>query len=336
MAIELTKVIELAKKEGIRAAILVCLSAVVLGVGDQFTARIVPKVSSLIENLIYPPQLVLQFSDPVDLETDGVNFIDMAKNLAVETKVKFQTVPNSRRTIIVNIALGDYILILTRKTDGQIRKLNKSVKFQSSVQSLDINTSDSNWEIPNELALDTGNSTAVSPADVSQFLVGTRWSTIPEDYSLLSRIESKNAKSILAGALAEVGTYEFGSLIEKNRIAKYWKSVPSWTGNTIGTAWGSAFLSWAVERSDLASPMSASYLSWKNWGVSVAADKISPGMIVIYSRPGFPESSSMLVAGIVLRVNKDCMDIITGNVADRVVITCVTAKPVDVRWKFED
>jgi hypothetical protein len=72
----------------------------------------------------------------------------------------------------------------------------------------------------------------------------------------------------------------------------------------------------------------ASFLKWRDWGIDVPPSELGPGMVAVYrldTAAGLPQSTSRLLVGVVLRRQPDCIETIIGNVADRVVITCVAA-----------
>ena len=70
-----------------------------------------------------------------------------------------------------------------------------------------------------------------------------------------------------------------------------------------------------------------------NWGDTVAAAELGPGMIAIFrlTRTDIPEVRSRLLVGVVVR-RQNCVEVVLGKVADRVVLSCVAADSLtDVR-----
>jgi hypothetical protein len=122
---------------------------------------------------------------------------------------------------------------------------------------------------------------------------------------------------MLANALAEVGTYERGTNREKQRILSYWDATDS---QPLQRLWAGAFVAWIVKQAGMQLPNGPAALSnWRSWGDGVSADAASPGMIGIFTIPGLPSGNR---GGFVLRRQHDCIEIVAGNVGNRVVITC--------------
>jgi uncharacterized protein (TIGR02594 family) len=135
--------------------------------------------------------------------------------------------------------------------------------------------------------------------------------------------------------LAEVGLFENGSDREKHRILSYWEAAaPGWADHVSmdgvqSYPWGGAFLGWILKQAGVEPPASAAaFKSWLDWGDEVMPGAIAPGMIAVFrlrDTSQVREAASGLLVGLVLRSRPDCIEIIAGNVADRVVVTCVAA-----------
>lgn len=106
------------------------------------------------------------------------------------------------------------------------------------------------------------------------------------------------------------------------------------TNITVGSPqvpWGGAFLNWVMLQAGTSAPGSAVFTSWLSWGESVPVERAAPGMVVIFDFPRLPEARSRLLVGILMRKKADCVEIIAGNVVDRVVLTCVAGTIKSVR-----
>ena len=109
--------------------------------------------------------------------------------------------------------------------------------------------------------------------------------------------------------------------------------MPGWAGPTDTLAWGATFVSWVIDRARLAPPDgAAAYASWRNWGVLVSPELATPGMVAIFNRPA-GGSQPRYTAGIIVRQRETCTEIVAGNLGDRVAVTCVNGKPLEVRWR---
>jgi hypothetical protein len=132
--------------------------------------------------------------------------------------------------------------------------------------------------------------------------------------------------------MGQVGVTDGGSEADRNAIGTYWETVhPPFL--PAGDPWGGAFLGWAMYKAGVEPPaQSASFLSWQTWGKSIPIDRGEPGMVGIFDFPGLRQAPSKLLVGIILRRKPECTEVIVGNIANRVVITCVAVPLKAVRW----
>jgi uncharacterized protein (TIGR02594 family) len=187
------------------------------------------------------------------------------------------------------------------------------------------------WRNPDALTADISAPSEAPPGQPATpvSLAGTRWKTTGDDFAVLATVSDNVARSMLGLSLLEVGVDEHGPAPDKARIKEYWQSVPSWKGNTDNIAWSGAFLSWVASSAGVVSPQSAAHMAWLNWGSSTDREHAKPGMVAIFKRASGAPSN--LVVGVILRVQPDCVEVIGGNFADHVSISCVGLDVVDVR-----
>jgi hypothetical protein len=187
------------------------------------------------------------------------------------------------------------------------------------------------------IELRSGAQIALGRNESSSRLSNTRWTATEQDFSLIGSIDSGVLRSTLANALIEVGVFEKGSEREKRQIVQYWGAAgPEWsktTVNDLSAPWGGAFLAWIVRQSGAQPPNSpASFFSWQKWGDDVPPILMTPGMIAVFKldiASELPQARSRLLVGVFVRRQAGCIEIIAGNIADRVVITCVAENLLD-------
>ncbi len=331
-AIDLKGLTTTFKSQGARTALIALATTLALGVVDQFTARIIPQATAAIDNFLDPPNFVMRFSQPVEIEANGIELRDSGADPEGAAPVAYRV--EAPRLVVVAAPPGSYIVLLRRNMGGDRQLLVEAVLVKDKGQSVSVDTSDGNWvsSAALEQAGDQGGEPAQPDAPPS-FLSGTRWTTTADDFAAIPTLPDRNARSVLAIALAEVGTHEFGSEPERARIREYWATVPGWAGPTDTLAWGATFISWVIDRARLAPPDgAAAYASWRNWGVLVSPELVTPGMVAIFARPG-GGSQPRYTAGIIVRQRETCTEIVAGNLGDRVAVTCVSEKPLEVRWR---
>jgi hypothetical protein len=100
---------------------------------------------------------------------------------------------------------------------------------------------------------------------------------------------------------------------------------------SVTTPWNATFVGWAVRQAGAEPPKAApAAASWRLWGEEVNPASMTPGVVAVFG-PDAP-ATKISFAGIMLRRQPDCIEVVAGNVADRVVITCIkTSKLVSAR-----
>lgn len=328
--IDLNETLATLKRSGPRTALIAVATTIGLGVADQFTGRIIPTLTAGIENFLDPPSFILRLSAPATLAPDGIALREIGADASEARPAPFRT--ENAKLLVVRARPGNYILVLRRTADGVPQELREPLTVKESGQVLTLDTGPANWASVAELDQPASSAVAGS-TPAGAFLIGTRWTTAPADFAGLPAIEDRVARSALAIALAEVGTNERGGEQDLARIRQYWSAVPGMGDAPISLPWSAAFIAFVIERAGLSPPPGAAAgQSWRGWGQPVPAEAISPGMVAVFARPGAATSPARLTVGIVVRRRPDCTEIIAGNIADRVVITCVSQPPIEGRW----
>lgn len=196
-----------------------------------------------------------------------------------------------------------------------------------------INTAPSQWTSRTAL-------TSLPPGSgaISDGASRTRWVSAPSDAEALAATEGRSA-AILRAALGQLGVWDEGGDADRKAINAYWEAARAAGGlapspsDSSWTLWGGAFLAWAVAQGGGSPPSNAAaFRSWRDWGVSKQPSEARPGMIVVVEtgQRQAPAPSGLMV-GIYLRRHADCVEIVTGNMADRVAVTCVRGKVLDFK-----
>jgi hypothetical protein len=205
-------------------------------------------------------------------------------------------------------------------------------KIERSGEAWQVDSTERNWAIAAELTSGINSSGplkahAETPSTGSSQLSNTRWAVTEQDYAVLAQIDDKVSRSLLSTALNEVGIFEFGTDWEKQHIASYAKAAgPPWSTSDQHFPWGGAFVAWAVSQSYISPPSQpAAFGNWQHWGNQVPTNSLKPGMIGIFELKGaeVPQAASRLLVGPILRRQPDCIELIIGNISNRVVISCV-------------
>lgn len=312
------------KQNGLRLTIISVVSTICLGVADQFTSRVIPSLASRIDSFFDPPRFFLTFNPPVDLAS-GVTLTPFGADGTVAVK------KSGERGLTAQAGPGVYELRVQRTQNAVAQELVDTKAIDKPGQLWTVDASERNWA--NAAALrGGGGSTTVSgsganptspPSPASSVaLASTRWTLTEADFAVLAAVQDPVLRSMLANALAEVGTYEQGSDQEKRRILSYWTGIMNVTSVTM--PWSGAFIGWVARQAGAEPPRDAAVnASWGHWGDAVELTKIAPGMVAVFT-PTSPAARSGFV-GIMLRRQGDCFEVVAGNVADRVVVTCVKA-----------
>jgi uncharacterized protein (TIGR02594 family) len=213
-------------------------------------------------------------------------------------------------------------LRVQRTQNAVAQELVDTKAIDKSGQLWTVDASERNWA--NAAALRAGGAgggaSAAAPAAVR--LEATRWSLTEPDVAVLASVQDPALRSMLANALAEIGTFEQGTEQEKQRILSYWTGIMEVTSVTM--PWNATFVGWVAKQAGAEPPKGAARAAnWRQWGENVEFDKMTPGMVALFA----PQQATAMsgFVGIMLRRQGDCIEVIAGNVADRVVITCVKA-----------
>lgn len=307
----------LKKRRGLRITLIGLGSALLFAVANKLADNALTNVVDDVSALVKPPTFLVVFSEVTDskglqLETDDGSVVARVK-----------VVPLGDRAVEVSVAPGNYLLKLRRERGAQKQVLNVPVALRSTGASLSVDAS---------LWAPEGAASHFEGTDPSAAanLIGTRWITTPADWDVSKSVSDNLLSRILKMALGQVGVSETGSDADKATILAYFRGT-NITAPTLQIPWGGAFLDWVMGKSGAPVTGSAAFGSWQNWGTAVPSEQAQPGMIAVFDFPGLPQAPSRLLVGIVLRRTAECTEIIAGNIANRVVITCVTGKVKFVR-----
>jgi hypothetical protein len=317
------KLWEIFKRGGIRVALISVFSALTFGLVDHFYSQIIPTVAEKIQRRFSPSEFVLTFTNPVAVDEKQTKISAIPEHSG--RSVSLQKDDQNRWLVFVGDP-GPYWLELHRD-DKRIFSVGQ-INFQKGVVNEKLDTSEGKWAQPSAIAKDDAG-TQQPEKSGSQILKGTRWSLSEADFAQIAKAQDNIGRQILFAALNEVGVFEFGSDSDKARIYAYWNVTPELLRQNQVTleklgAWGGAFLTWAVSKAGLQPPaLSTAYRSWLDWREAVSKDAIKPGMVALFRTNDLRELRAGYLAGVVLRTRPDCTEIISGNVVDRVVVTCV-------------
>lgn len=327
------RVLSSLRQNGLKLTLVSVASALALGVADQFGGKIVPSIAGYAQNLFDPPRFAIVLDPPVEVAADlRVSHYD-AGTADLLRVTQSASAPN------VYIALGPpgtYILRLRGGGDRAGQELidtQRIAERSGAVWRVDTENERS-WARADQLVWGVSGtpSSNTTPTSTSRSrLRDTRWIVTDHDLAAIGAAPQGVMRSALANALAEVGVFEKGSEEEKLRILAYWGAVrpefPGVSAENLTVPWGGAFLAWVVRQSGALPPGGAqSFLNWRNWADSVPRNQLEPGMVAVFrldEAAGLPQASSRRLIGIVVQRRPDCIEIIAGNIADRVVLTCV-------------
>ncbi|MCF3643096.1 hypothetical protein LXM94_24350 [Rhizobium sp. TRM95111] len=289
---------------------------------DSFTGKIVPTVVQRVENYLDPSTVTLKFADKVAIADGGIYLRTATSEPEPEGTSTYTVV--SSTDVVVHALPGSYILTVRRLNRGRTETASDVVRFEKPGDEVKVEIAADDWLSEEDEQIPGVAADGTNGGSGNQVLRGTRWTTTSEDYAVLADIADRRLRLTLASALVEVGVEENA---DKGRLADYWKTVESWPTSTDGVPWGGVFLSWVVTSAGFEPPKAApSFLAWQEWGRAVPPADAGPGMLAIFQRDGVPESRSRLMIGVILRVQPECIEIVGGNVADRVAITCIEGR----------
>jgi uncharacterized protein (TIGR02594 family) len=324
VALTAADVLKTFKQNGLRLTVISVASTICLGVVDQFTSRVIPSIATRIDNFVDPPRFFVTFNTPLDLAS-GVTLTALG---AADGAPPVPVRKTGERALAAQAGPGVYELRVQRTQNAVKQELVDTKAIDKSGQLWTVDASERNWA--NAAALRSGGGggpggaggggTAAAPAAASVALSATRWTLTEADGAVVASVQDPVLRSMLANALAEVGTFEQGTDQEQRRILSYWTGIMEVTSVTM--PWSGAFIGWVARQAGAEPPRAAAVnANWRQWGENVEFDKVTPGMVAVFT-PGGVGSGFV---GIMLRRQGDCVEVIAGNVADRVVITCVKA-----------
>ncbi len=314
-------------------AALGAASVVALGVYDNLKGGFVQSTADWVRYQWSKPVYILALSEPVEIDADKLMLTPTGGNGIAATIDKVSLPTNAvrdgrSRYIEITIYPGQYYIQLQRKTAAGSQILaSQVINLGKPGEPVKVDTSSAQWATVEALTVSpTGGRTK-----------GTRWTLATSDSEALSSTDGR-AKVVLRAALSQLGVWEKGDAGDAKAIAAFWDAAagatpsPS-TDSTIYGLWGGAFVAWAVAQGGATPPRgSAAFRSWENWGTAIAPDKAKPGLIAIVETGNrqAPTPSGLMV-GIFLRTQPDCTEMVTGNLADRVAITCVQGRVLSYR-----
>lgn len=317
MPIEFEKIWKRVKLRGPRLALLSIGSALVFAVANKLANNAVTDAVDDLSALVSPPTFLIGFSDHVD--KSKLQLFDSHQRQRQDIKIESL----GERAITITVIPGYYLLKIHRDTDDRI--LNVPLNLWSTTSEHNIDASEGRWAPEAE----TTHFEGINVSAASN-LIGTRWSTTQADWEMVGSAPSEKLATIVKTALGQVGVNRKGSESDKQTIIEYF-SETNIDRPTLEISWGGAFLNWVMRQSGVPVPRSAAFQSWLMWGESVPVDKAASGMITIFDFPGLPQAPSRLLVGIFMRRRAECTEVVAGNIADRVVITCVSGPIKSVR-----
>ena len=315
------------RQTGVSLTLISIGTAILLGVIDQFTSKIIPTIADYVHDLVRPPQFLISFTPPVDV-SGGLSIILPP---AASSGISVKEVLTGTRVFMASAGPGTYLLRLRGAGDKSGKELVTIKKIEKSGETWQVDTADRNWANVAEItagAVPANPASAERPAAASSRLSNTRWTVTEQDYAILLQIDNKVRRSLLSNALNEVGIFELGTDWEKQHLASY-ADAAEYSAGSQRFPWGGAFVAWVVKQAYVAPPVGAAgFKSWLHWSGKVGADALKSGMIAIFQLDNaeLPESSSRLLVGPVVRRQPGCIEVILGNIANRVVITCVATE----------
>jgi hypothetical protein len=325
------KVVRTLRMRGLKVAVISVATAVCFGVIDQLTGQFIPKIAEELQDWVSPPSLLISFTRPVAIESNNISikpmpFGDQRSAAVIETTDTY---------VQIKGASGDFQVQFTRQ--GRYLPLNITLKRSARV---DIDTSDVKW-IQKEALIEAQNiiQAPIALPTTGPSLRLTRWVINQSDLDQVALAQTPKSRMIISTALREVGI-SADDVEGRARILQYWNTLPALRDNNQITLdnsgpWGGAFLTWTSLKADVpAPPLAARYDNWINWGSATPTSLPSPGQIALFKTRVVPGLTGNHLVGIFLRKQPDCTEIISGNIARRVVITCV-ALPIEALRKAE-
>jgi hypothetical protein len=319
VAFDISEIWSKFKSEGFKVTLIALLSSLgFLAINKIVDNALTKSVDNLEEMWSGPPTFLIPFSEPVD-DTKWVITKDGTDRGQVVTPDWLGT-----RAAKIRINPGIYLLKLYKTGSKYVLNVPMDLHKGTSISTVD--ASETRWALETETTHFGGGNIEQAPN-----LISTRWTTTQADWAVVASAGDSRLANIVKLALGQVGVTSGGSEYDQKSINDYWKAT-NLTPVQPQTPWGGAFLNWVIKRAD-ASPEneSPSFRSWLNWGDYVQTDTAKPGMIAIFDFPYLVQAPSQLLVGIFLRQRPECTEVVVGNIAKRVVITCVSIRPKLIR-----
>jgi hypothetical protein len=321
MAVDWERLWKIFRRGGLWLALTSLGGAVTFGVMNKLSEDLVPSIADSVRDRWSPPKRLVVFSTSVDLDVQNTKIEPLPK----EDTRKIEIGESTPHYVPLTGPPGDYWITLKRR-DGKIWPARLLLKRTENVP---IDTAEEKWAPPEDLSKSVAEVQAPEAGKQGPVLLRTRWVTNPSDYDQIAVARSQTTKTILAMALIEVGTGPGSDAVGRARIYDYWSVIPTLratnniTHDNLGR-WGGAFLTWVVIRSQVDPPnLATAYDNWAGWAQSVPSTDPEPGTVALFATKVVPELTGHYLAGIILRKLPECTEVITGNIANRVVITCV-------------
>ena len=310
-----------------------------VGAYDNLKGGVVEGVADWVRYHLFHPIHVLELSDPVPVIRDGVTLLPVGgrEKPAHLDRIAFNpgiAGTNLIRNIEVTVYPGSYYVILERTSPDGNLVLGEQVVSIGKEPMVKLNTAASQWSTRTALTT-VPQAPGVAPGRTT----GTRWTAAVSDSEALASAGGQSA-AILRAALGQLGVWKAGGEADRYAIGSYWQAAreaggtpPMTEANPIYGLWGGAFLAWAVSQGGGMPPSgAAAFRSWQNWGTAVNPTSVQPGVIAVVEtgQQQAPTPSGLMV-GVFLHQRADCVEMVTGNIADRVVVTCVQGRVLGFR-----
>lgn len=338
-----------APKPGIRARlgklpglILGAAGVFAVGVYDNLKGGVVEAASDWVRYHWSGSVFVIELSEPVQIAADKVVLLPVGDRERALRPDRVSLVGGVAGTdlvryIEVTVYPGQYFVTLERGTpEGTLRLSQQPISLSKPETFAKLNTAAAQWSSPallTTLPQGTGGGPALAAA------TGTRWTAAPSDTEALATAPAGRAVATLRAALGQLGVWEEGGESDRKAIGAYWRAVaavggmsPS-PGDDVYGRWGGAFLAWAVAQGGGTPPMAApAFRSWQSWGTAIEPSGAKPGhMVIVRTGQTTGPTPSGLMVGVYLRRRADCVEMVTGNMANRVAVTCVRGETLAFR-----
>src|SRR5262249_46210676 len=215
----------------------------------------IPASAKLIRDWFDPPKFLIAFKPPLDAAIlPSIKKIEFPSARPIEVK------PIQGSSSVAAFGPpGTYELTLVRTREGVAQCLPDQHDITRPDDRWEVDTGERNWETASQaLGICAGSApkaaatpgTGSDPAPkttAAPALSATRWTATQDDYALIATATDPVLRSMVANALAEVGTYENGSEREKQRVLAYWGAVGGGLAEQASRShvpWSGAFAAW--------------------------------------------------------------------------------------------